>query len=152
MNEFVTLRDAMDRLVSDSFINPRSMFTSLGNSSALPANLYETPDDYTLQVSLPGVDPDKVQITVRGEILTLRAERTAPQFERAQQIWNGISFGTFEQSFSLPTAVVGESAEASYTHGMLTLRLPKVQGARTHTIKVTAGDAGSQRVLDPSSN
>jgi HSP20 family protein len=151
INEFVTLRDAMDRLVADSFINPRSTLTSLGTQSTLPANLYELPDSYIVQVALPGVDPDKVQITVQGEILSLKAERPAPTFERAQQIWNGISYGSFEQSFSLPTAVEGQATEASYENGMLVLKLPKVQNARAHTVKVTAGSAGQHRVLEQSS-
>jgi HSP20 family protein len=148
VNEFVTLRDAMDRLVSDSFISPRSMFTSLGSGSALPANLFETPDAFVVQVALPGVDPEKVQITVQGEVLNLKAERVAPQFERSQQIWSGVGFGAFEQSFSLPTAVEGNSAEASYENGMLTLKLPKMQSARSHTIKVTAGNAATRPVLE----
>src|SRR5712691_11058719 len=97
-NEFVTLKDAMDRLVSDSFINPRSMFEAVRGAAALPANLYETPDSFIVQVALPGAKPDQVQITVQGEVLNIKGEMTAPQYERAQQIWSGISFGSFDQS------------------------------------------------------
>ena len=75
----VTLRDAMDRLVSDSFINPRSMYNAVGAASALPANLFELADSYVVQVALPGIEPDKVQITVQGEVVSLKGERTAPQ-------------------------------------------------------------------------
>ena len=147
VNEFVTLRDAMDRLVSDSFINPRTLVAPLGRTTTLAANLYEAPDSYVVQVALPGVDPEKVSITVQGEVVQLKGERTIPQVENAQQIWNGFGSGSFEQSFSLPTAVEGEHTSASYEHGLLTLTLPKVQQARAHTIKVTAG-TGDRSALE----
>ncbi|MDB5075473.1 MAG: Hsp20/alpha crystallin family protein [Chloroflexi bacterium] len=151
VNEFVTLRDAMDRLVSDSFINPRSMLGTMSNTAGLAANLYETPDSYIVQVSLPGVNPDAVQITVQGEVINIKGERPAPKHERAQQIWNGINFGPFEQTFSLPTAVEAENAQAMFEHGILSLTLPKVRNARAHTIKVTSGSAGSQPAIEQQS-
>ncbi len=147
INEFVTLRDAMDRLVSDSFINPRSLVAPMGNLMALPANLYETADNYVVQIALPGVDPDKVNITVQGETVNIKGERLVPQVENGQQIWNGIGSGNFDQTFSLPTAVEGEHTSASYQHGMLTLTMPKVQHARAHTVKVIAGN-DTQHVIE----
>jgi HSP20 family protein len=148
MNEFVTLKDAMDRLVSDSFINPRSMFDAVRGATALPANLYETPDSFIVQVALPGINPDQVHITVKGEMLNLKGEVTAPQYEKAQQIWSGIPFGSFDQSFSLPTAVEAVNAQAHFENGLLTLNLPKVQNARSHTIEVTGGSTSSRPVLE----
>jgi HSP20 family protein len=146
-SELVSLRDAMDRLVSDSFISPRTLLNTVGASLSVQANLYETSEGYIVQASLPGVDPEKVQITMQGEMVTLKGERTAPQFEQAQVIWNGIGYGPFEQSFSLPAAAEPEGAEATYEHGMLTLRLPKARHARAHTIKVTG--ASAPKVLQP---
>jgi HSP20 family protein len=150
VNEFVTLRDAMDRLVSDSFINPRSVFNAAG-ASALPANLYELQDSFVVQVALPGVEPDKVQITVQGEVVNIKGERAAPTFEKAQQIWSGIGFGSFEQSFSLPTAVEAQSAQAHFENGILTLTLPKMQSARSYTVKVTAGSHASRPAIEQAS-
>ncbi|HEY8286206.1 MAG TPA: Hsp20/alpha crystallin family protein [Chloroflexota bacterium] len=136
-SEFVSLRDAMDRLVADSFISPRNLLGSVG-AGAMPANLFETAEGYIVQIAVPGIDPDKVEIMVKGATLQVKGERAAPQFEQAQQIWSGIGQGTFEQSFTLPTAVDAEGASAAYEQGLLTLRLPKVRSARAHTVKVTA--------------
>jgi HSP20 family protein len=148
VNEFVSLREAMDRLVADSFISPRTLLGSVGNTMTLPANLYETSEGYVVQVSLPGVDPEKIQVTVRGETVVLKGERTVPTVENAQQIWNGIPAGSFEQAFTLPTAVESGEAQASYEYGLLTLRLPKAQHARAHTVKVTSGKDQTQKVLE----
>ena len=139
MNDLVSLRDAMDRLVADSFISPRALLGSVGATTGVPANLYETNDGYIVQASLPGVDPEKVQLTAQGEVVHIKGERVAPSFPNARQIWNGIGYGSFEQSFSLPTPVDASGAQATYENGMLTLRLPKAQHARAHTIKVSSG-------------
>jgi HSP20 family protein len=148
MSEFVSLRDAMDRLVADSFISPRTLLGTVGAGTAMAANLFETNEGYILQFSLPGVDPDKVQVTVQGETVSIKGERTSQTFENAQQIWNGIGGGHFEQTFSLPTAVEADGAQATYEWGILTLRLPKAQHARAHTIKVSAGSKAEPKVLE----
>lgn len=140
-SEFVSLREAMDRLVADSFISPRNLLGSVGMNAGLPANLFETADGYIVQIAVPGIDPEQVEITVKGASLQIKGERVAPQFEQAQQIWSGIGQGTFEQTFTLPTAVEAEGATAAYEQGLLTLRLPKVRSARAHTVKVTGGTA-----------
>ncbi|MGH2386815.1 MAG: Hsp20/alpha crystallin family protein, partial [Chloroflexota bacterium] len=137
-SEFVSLREAMDRLVADSFISPRNLLGSVGMTAGMPANLFETAEGFIVQVALPGIDPAKVEITVKGASLQVKGERPAQQFEQAQQVWSGIGAGTFEQTFTLPTAVESEGAEAHYEQGLLTLRLPKIRQARAHTVKVTA--------------
>jgi HSP20 family protein len=138
-SEFVSLRDAMDRLVSDSFINPRSTTYGMFGSMPMAASLYETPDIYIVQVFLPGLNPGAIDVQTKGAVLYIKGDRQAPQFEGATQIWSGIPYGQFEQSFTLPAAVAGEEAKASYEWGVLTLTLPKVAQARTQSIKVEQG-------------
>lgn len=149
LNEVVSLRDAMDRLVADSFINPRTLLGTVGANALVAANLYETTDGYIVQFSLPGVDPDQVQVTVQGDTVYLKGERTPQTFEHAKQVWNGIGERHFEQAFSLPTAVDAQDAQATYAWGILTLRLAKAQHARAHTIKVSAGNTQEPQVLAP---
>lgn len=148
VNEFVSLRDAMDRLVADSFISPRTLLGTVGANLSVAANLHETSDGYVAQFSLPGVDPDKMQITVQGDTVYLKGARVMQSFENAQQIWAGISQGQFEQTFSLPTPVEADGAQATYEWGILTLRLPKAQHARAHTVKVTDGSKAEPKVLE----
>jgi HSP20 family protein len=139
-SEFVSLRDAMDRLVSDSFINPRSAAQGMfGSAMAVPASLYEKPDTYIVQVFLPGLNPEALDVQIKGETVFIKGDRQAPQFEGATQIWSGIAYGHFEQAYTLPAAVAGDQSQASYEHGVLTLTLPKVAQARTQVIKVTPG-------------
>ncbi|GHO63833.1 heat-shock protein Hsp20 [Ktedonobacter sp. SOSP1-52] len=135
-NEFVTLRDAMDRLFEESVISPRN--TSAFFTRTLPANLYETAEDFTMQVPMPGVTPEDVEITVQQEVVSLKWQAGAEIPEHATVHYHGFPKSEHQRSFTLPSPVNAGRAEASYNDGILTLRLPKAEHARARTIKVNA--------------
>ena len=134
-NEVVSLRDAMDRLFEDSFI-PRA-FNGLATRGA-NANLYETTDGFVLQVTMPGVSADAVEITAQQDTITLRWETKVTVPESATTHWSGFQSGQYQQTFSLPAAINSERAEASYADGILTLNLPKAEHVKARTVKVVA--------------
>lgn len=132
-NEVVSLREAMDRLFEDSFIT-RSGFGGRGVGS----NLYETAEGFILQVPMPGVNPDAVEITAQQDTLSLKWETKTQIPENATTHWSGFTTGQYQQSFTLPAPINAERAEASYENGVLTLSLPKAEHAKARTVKVTA--------------
>lgn len=132
-NEVVSLREAMDRLFEDSFIS-----RNWGTARGVAANLYETPDGFILQVPMPGVNPDDVEITAQQDTLTLKWETKLSAPQDATVHWNGFPSGHFQQAFTLPAPINSERAEASYAGGVLTLHLPKAEHVKARTVKVTA--------------
>src|SRR5712692_4392370 len=112
------------RRVEDSFI-PRAI--SAFNGRGVAANLFETPEGFILQVPMPGVNSEAVEITAQQDTLTLKWETKMTVPEGATVHWNGFQSGQFQQSFTLPAAIDPERAEASYTDGILTLNLPKAE-------------------------
>ncbi len=134
-SEMVSLREAMDRLFEDSFISPRG-WSTIGRG--MPANLYETADGYTLQLPMPGVKPEDVEITVQQDTLNLKWETKVQFPEGATVHWNGFQGGQYQQSFTLPAPINPDRVEAHYNDGVLTLSLPKAEHARARTIKVNA--------------
>ncbi|GHO42105.1 Hsp20/alpha crystallin family protein [Ktedonospora formicarum] len=135
-NEFVTLRDAMDRLFEESVIAPRS--THAASHRALPANIYETAEDFTLQIPMPGVKPEHVEINVQQEVVSLKWQVGAEIPENAKVYYHGFPKREYQRSLTVPTPVDSGRAEASYQDGILTLRLPKAEHARPRSIKVNA--------------
>ncbi len=133
-NEVVSLREAMDRLFEDSFISSR---TGLGNRGGA-ANLFEAPEHFTLQIPMPGVNPDDVEITVQQDTLALKWQTKVQVPEGATVHWNGFQSGQFQQAFTLPAPINAERVEAHYSEGILTLTLPKAEHAKARTIKVNA--------------
>ncbi len=135
LNEAVSLRDAMDRLFADSFISPH--VGGLSNSGA-SANLFETSDGFIFQVPMPGVKAEDVEITAQQDTLSLKWTTNLQVPEGGTTLWHGFQSGQYQQSFTLPSPINSEGAEAHYSDGILTLNLPKAEHAKAHVVKVNA--------------
>jgi HSP20 family protein len=133
MREMITLREAMDRLFDDAFTRP----LGLPNGSLVPPiDMYQTEEDVVVKAVLPGMKAEDVQISVTGELLTIKGEyRHAEEAERAYQIREQ-HFGAFERTLSLPSLVVANKAQAEYVDGILTITLPKAEESKPKTISV----------------
>ena len=146
LSEFVSLREAMDSLVNESLVRPSGMLgRTIGNQAY---DLYETEDRIGCRFAVPGVRPDDVEVTVNRGVLTVKGRY--PQASD-QQGWNwhvrGLpQGGEFTYSFSLPTSVDADRAEASFEHGILTLTLPKAEAAKPKRIPI-GGQAQPQAQL-----
>lgn len=100
-------------------------------------DLWETEGAFKALVSLPGVSKDDLDIEVTGDTLSVRGERK-PQEVEENVTWHAraIGYGRFELAYTLPVAIDASSVQADYTNGMLELTLPKVESAKTKTVKV----------------
>src|SRR5579875_1903147 len=137
------LGEAMDQLFRDAFTWPRLFSTGASGQDSygfgFNSNLYETPDSYIMQVVLPGVQIDTLQITAHHNALTLQGTAGVAAPEGAQGIWVGLGGGEFREQVTLPGEVDADKASADYHDGILTLTLPKEERARVKTIKVGGG-------------
>jgi HSP20 family protein len=137
MREMVTLREAMDRLFDDAFMRPSTL--TGGNWQAPVVDMYQTDDEIIIKAALPGIKADEVQISVTGEVLTLKGEveQEEETKEKAYHIREQ-RWGAFERTIMLPTDVVADQARADFEDGILTIRLPKAEEVRPKTITVKA--------------
>lgn len=134
-DSYVPLSQAVNRLLQDSFLLP-SFFEGYGGVAG-PAgtNLYETGDSYVVQAAMPGMRADSLRCSIEQNVLTVEGEPALRVPEQAAVVWQSFG-GQAAYRVQLPTGVEAGSAEATYEAGVLTIRLPKAQHARTHTIKV----------------
>ncbi len=132
------LPDLMDRLFRESFVMPSMVERSVNASGrpSFPVNLFETPEGYVLDAALPGLDPDKLDLTLVGREVTIKGYFEAKAPENGNWIWQGIPAGEFFETYTLPVEVQGDTTEASYEHGILSLKLPKAEHLRPRSIKV----------------
>jgi HSP20 family protein len=145
VGEMVSLRSAMDRLFEDSFVSPLSWRTVAGGEQINPAiDVHETPDDIVVSAVMPGVKPDDVEITMTGQSLTLRGELKADEeVSRDQYLYRERRYGSFSRSIQLPVRVKGDDAEATFTDGVLKLRIPKAEEVKPRQIRINAGSNGT---------
>jgi HSP20 family protein len=137
LRDFVSLRDAMDRLFEESFIAPpRGWLAPLG-AAELALDLYETAEDVTVKAALPGIKPADVEITITGNTLHLRGESNEEnEIKEKNYLRRERRFGSFERTIALPGGLKADQAEATFENGVLTLRVPKSEQSKTKTIKV----------------
>ncbi|MGE5072577.1 MAG: Hsp20/alpha crystallin family protein [Anaerolineae bacterium] len=135
MREMVTLRDAMDRLFDEAFTRP---WTDGGRGAGMPAiDMYQTDDEVVVKAAVPGFKPDDIQISVTGDLLTIRGETQAEEDnkEKAYHVREH-RYGTFERTITLPTAVVSDKAQAEFENGILSITLPKAEEVKPKLITV----------------
>ncbi len=78
--------------------------------------------DYVLRAELPGIDPDRdVEVTVENDMLTIRGERREETREKNRR---ELHYGSFRRSVSLPRGSQPDKISASYTDGVLEIRVP----------------------------
>ena len=122
--DMVSLRDAMDRLFQESFIRPTTRF--LTKESAMPLDIHETGNELVVTASLPGIKPEDVEITITGDLLTIKGEVKADQTVKQEDyILQEHRYGTFCRSVTIVMPVVADKAEAKFEHGVLTSRFPR---------------------------
>ncbi len=94
-------------------------------------NVSEVPSAYVVKAELPGVKKDDLHVQLEQGVLTITGERKQEKEHKEEKMHRTeTSYGSFMRSFSLPEDASRESIEATYKDGMLTVRIPKMQGER----------------------
>lgn len=103
-------------------------------------NTWVGDDNALLTAELPGIDPDKLEITVKNDTLTIRGNREAEKLDKDQTlIRQERGAGSFVRSFSLPFRVDAGKVAAQYQKGILQLVLPRLEADKPKKITVKAG-------------
>lgn len=137
--EMTDIRDTMDRLFERGFSRPWRVLTYGEAQGVFPVDFYETDEDVVVKASLPGVKPDEVDISVTGDTLTIKGEHKEEHKEKNANFYRKERrYGSLQRALTLPAKVDADKAEATFEHGELNLRLPKVAEVRPKTIAVKA--------------
>lgn len=150
--DIVSLREAMNSLLEESFVRPRAGYLPLSGALGVPMDVQETEDAFVATLALPGVDPEAVEISVLGDQLRVSGEIKDNRNTSSANSANGANgtnganearwllrerrFGRFERTITLPAAPAADQASADFDKGILTIRLPKAESARLKTIPV----------------
>ncbi|MGA8850322.1 MAG: Hsp20/alpha crystallin family protein [Aeromicrobium sp.] len=112
---------------------------------AVPVDLVRDGEQYLLHADLPGVDPGSIDIDLDGNLLTIRAERTATTHDGAKWIAQERRSGSYYRQFTLGEGLDTEAISAAYDHGVLSVVIPLSERAKPRKIRVEA--AGRQQSI-----
>ena len=145
--EMMSFREAMDRWLQQGISGTGQLLSSM-RPDAIPMDVIEHDDSFEVRASVPGVKPEDVEVVVQGERVTVRAEVRGDEERRGDNwLMREHRYGTMQRSVTLPAPVSSDNAEARIEHGVLTLRLPKVQGAQARRITVATSQASSAQTI-----
>ncbi len=135
--ELTTLQSQVNRLLDEFFSGfPFQRSESLGDWA--PAlDVAETDTDVMVKTELPGLDPKDVEVTLAGDVLTIKGEKRSEREEKGKT-WHRAerSYGSFLRQTPLPCPVDADKVKAEFRNGVLTISVPKREEARTKPIKV----------------
>lgn len=136
MREIISMRDAVDNMFEDFFSRSPMSYEGYG---IVNLDLYQTDENIVVKASIPGVKPDDINISVTGDVLTIRGEiKEEKEVEEGKYHLRERRQGSFCRSVTLPSLVESEKAEAEFEDGVLTLTLPKSEEVKPKMITVKA--------------
>ncbi len=109
-------------------------------SNSYPADLFETGDNVVLEMAVPGVQVQDLDVSIEGRQLTISGTLPNVSDNEERRYWlQTIPRGQFSRTVSLPAGVDLDNVEARIHEGLLTLTMPKAASAKARKIEITNG-------------
>ncbi len=103
----------------------------------LPVDMYQTSEAVVIRALVAGVSPDDLDIAITRDMVTIKGSRDEHQEAADEDYYHRELFwGSFSRTLLLPEEVLIDEAEAQEKHGLLEIRLPKVDKSRSARLKV----------------
>ena len=171
-SDALSLRNAMDQLFAQSFVSPSWAWQNTENLAA-PMNVCETDHGYQVEVAMPGVKPEDIDVTVHQNTLSIKgsykqqqkqaqnqqgqnqqgqaqnqqdqSQNQQGQNQQSQQNWlmQELRAGTFERTITFSKPIDADKIDTHYENGMLTIDVPMSKTNQPKKISVKSSQ-GSQ--------
>lgn len=106
----------------------------------LPVDMFQTKDAIVIRALVAGVSPDDLEISITRDMVTIKGMREEYQESEDDDYYHRELFwGSFTRTLLLPEEVVIDEADAQEKHGLLEIRLPKLDKNRSTQLRVKTG-------------
>ena len=111
--------------------------TDESEEGELTVDLYQTPTEIVIKSMVAGVKPEDLDISITRDMVTIKGKRETERFIKDEDYFHQeLYWGTFSRTIMLPAEVQVDEAEAIEKHGLLILRLPKIDKNRQTKLRV----------------
>jgi HSP20 family protein len=145
------IRRLMRRMYEDPYFTPDFELIEQSQAWDFPLDVMETKDGYEVKASLPGINPDDLEITYTNNTLTIRGELEEEREETSKEKHYHLRerrYGSFSRSIYLPTPINAGKIKADYESGVLHLDLPKAEESKPKRIPVRATGGQKQKQVE----
>lgn len=107
------------------------------SGAQLAVDVFQTPTEITVIAMIAGVKAEDLDIAITREMVTIKAKREEPEApEKEKYIYKELYWGTFGRTIVLPEEIDADNCEAVEKHGLLIIRMPKINKNHSTTLKV----------------
>jgi HSP20 family protein len=117
---------------------------SAAKPAAMPMDAFRDGDTFVVELDLPGVAPESIDLDVERNVLTVRAERRPSAAEGSEVVIAERPTGLFTRQLFLGETLDTDRIDASYEAGVLRLRIPVAEQAKPRKIAISGGDSRKQ--------
>lgn len=109
----------------------------LDSEGELTVDVYQTDEEIVIQSAIAGIEPEDLDISIEKDMITIRGKREK-QFEEKEKnyFYQECYWGRFSRKIILPVEVNSSKISASMKNGILTIRIPKIEGKKKTKISV----------------
>ncbi len=133
---FVDLQREIDRMFDEAF-EDFGIRRSTRNGFIPTVNVYETEEAVNIEMEIPGIEKDELDIDLSDGVLTVKGEKKDEREDKSRNYHlYERTFGSFSRSFRIPDNVDQDQAKAKYEEGILKIELPKKEEAKREAKKL----------------
>lgn len=111
--------------------------TEEAEEGELAIDVHQTNDSIVIQAMVAGVSSEDLSVSVTREMVTIKGKREAPKgISTENYFFQELYWGAFSRTILLPAEVETEDVEATEKHGLLSIKLPKIDKDRKQAIKI----------------
>lgn len=141
--EMMSLRESFNRLFDDAVMRPGNDWLA-GNRDRPAMDVYETDATVTVEIHLPGIKREEVEISVSGTTLTVKGERQArEEVKEDHYLRREVHYGSFMRRVALPETAEVDKAEATFIDGVLKVVFPKQPQPQPKRIELQPEEAAA---------
>ena len=118
-----------------------AVFGTSTRPATMPMDAYRHDNKFVIELEVPGVDSDSIDLTVEQNVLSIHAERPAPIDGDAERVVGERSYGTFSRQLFLGETLDVDGLNADYNAGVLRIEIPIAEQAKPRKIAVSGSDS-----------
>lgn len=136
-SNLLRLQREMDSLF-DEFFERTPVRRELTEFDWYPSvDISESEDEVKVEVDLPGMKKEDIDVNIDGNLLTIKGERKREEETEEEGYYRSErSYGTFQRTFTLPSKIDTEEVKANFKDGVLRLSLPKLEESEGKKIEI----------------
>lgn len=125
------INEPSDLDVLSSLQSAKAAFGERQSEGQLSVDVAETDGELIILATMAGTAPDKIELHLNNDLLTIRGERTVPIDVDAEYFHKECFWGKFSRTIVLPVEVRADAVQAQYKNGVLIIRLPKASNSKS---------------------